>query len=136
MTFCSYIKNRKTLTVISLLVIIWSIAIGDHEHDITHAAELSDFQPQREFFYELTNNSIELKSIDIQPNEIIDLLIKDLSSEQHAFIFTGIEKSQYEVLSFKNGVYRIRLRVLDEGELMFYCAIPNHEDIHGVIRLQ
>ncbi len=136
MTFCSYIKNRKTLTVISLLVIIWSIAIGDHKHAITHAAELSDFQPQREIFYELTNNSIELKSIDIQPNEIIDLLIKDLRNEQHAFIFTGIEKSQYELLSFKNGVYRIRLRALNKGEFMFYCAIPNHEDIHGVIRLQ
>ena len=90
MKFYSHVKHKKSLVSISLLVIAWTLIISGHEHNIIQAAELSEAQPQREIFYNLNENSVKLKNLDIQPNEIVDLLIKDHRNEQHAFIFTGM----------------------------------------------
>jgi len=128
--------NRKFLVILSVLIITWSVIIGNHEHDIIQTTKLSDLPPQREIFLELTNNSIDLENINIQANEIIDLLIKDLRSVQHTFIFTGTRGVQYDILSFENSTYRIRLKAPSKGNMLFYCVIPGHEDIHGVIQIQ
>ena len=129
-------NNRKSLAILSVLIITWSVIIGNHKHDIIQTTKLSDLPPQREIFLELTNNSIDLEDINIQANEIIDLLIKDLRSVQHAFIFTGTKGIQYDVLSFENGTYRIRLKAPSKGNMFFYCVIPGHENIHGVLQIQ
>ena len=136
MKFYSHVKHKKSLVTISFLVITWTLIISGHEHDTIQAAELSNSQPQREVFYNLNENSVKLKNLDIQPNEIVDLLIKDHRNEQHAFIFTGMGRAQYDVISFENGVYRIRLRAPEKGNLLFYCTIQGHENAHGIIQVQ
>jgi hypothetical protein len=117
------------------LAVAWAFAWGAHDHGTTALAlDLSRAEVSRTIVLDATDGVLDVSGIAFQPGEVVDLVLRGSAGAPHRFLLAGTTLgSAMGTRLDGHGDTVVRLQAPESGQIGFVCAIPGHENLHGVL---
>ena len=126
-------RRRLALALMLAAAVTWAFWWGAHEHTApVQVAGLAAIEPDQSYVVDASLGSLDLADIEVQPGAVVEFVLAGSAGAPLSFVLTGAAPGAEMYQSTDPaGDTVIRLRVPEDGELSFICAIPGHEDLHG-----